>query len=101
MRKPTRRDPSYTPREEIALENAECIVLRIRIFGEWKEKREPAPPGATLLHVLEGIQAQLCHSPDIRGVCLYVGGADPRTGEMMKASVPHEWIPENVRRYLK
>jgi hypothetical protein len=96
-----RRDPTYTPREDIALANADCVILRVRIRGEWHEKEEYPAAGASLLSVLEGIQHQLRHSPDLRGICLYIGGKDPHTGERMKAAVPHEWVPENVRRYIQ
>lgn len=96
-----RRDPSYTPREQIALDHADRIVLRVLIAGEWKEKEERATPGCTLLMTLHRIQTELRHSPDLRGVCLYVGGPDPRTGERMIAAVPHEWVPENVRKALE
>lgn len=95
-----RKEPTYTPREEIALKNADSIVMRVRISGKWKERAVEAPPGSTLLSTLEFIQHQLRHSPDVRGVVLYVGGADPKTGERMIAAVPHDWVPENVRRYL-
>jgi hypothetical protein len=92
-----RKDPTYTPREDVALDNADRIVLRVRIRGEWHEKEEFQTCSLTLLDRLIDIQTQLRHSPDLRGVCLYVGGLDPRTGGRMIASVPHDWVPENVR----
>lgn len=95
-----RKDPTYTPREQIALDNADRVVLRVMIAGEWKEKEEFPSQGLSLLMTLNRLQNELRHSPDLRGVCLYVGGLDPRTGERMIASVPHDWVPENIRRAL-
>ena len=100
LRQRQRRDPAYTSREQIALDHADRIVLRVMINGEWKEKEQFPPIGVSLLTILQLVQRELRHSPDLRGVCLYIGGLDPNTGERMIASVPHEWIPDNVKRKL-
>lgn len=92
------KEPGYTSREQVALDNADRVVTRIRIQGEWKEREWMPAEGQSVRQCLEGIQSQLRHSPDIRGVCLYVSGAHPTTGERMKAAMPSDWVPASLRR---
>ena len=98
LRVKPRKEPGYTSREQIALDNADRVVCRVKIQGEWKEQEFFPAAGQTVRQKLAEVQAALRHTPSVRGVCVYVGGIDPRTGERMIASVPHDWIPASVKR---
>lgn len=95
-RRYVRKEPTYTPREQLALDNADRVVARVLLSGKWAEKDFFPDPGTTVRQCLETVQAQLRHSPSLKGVCLYVGAEV--NGERMIAAMPHDWVPANLKR---
>ena len=43
-----KKDPAYTSREQVALDNADRIVCRVKLMGEWKEKEFFPEAGQTV-----------------------------------------------------
>lgn len=89
------KEPVYTSREQLALDNADRVVMRVFIAGEWKEKEVMAAPH-TVRQCLEAVQKELRHTPTLKGVCLYVGAMV--RDERMIAAMPHDWVPASLKR---
>jgi hypothetical protein len=88
--------PTYTPRDLLAFASADRVVARVWIRGEWKEQEFFPEPGQSVRDRLRVTQEALRHHRDFSKVMLYVAGK--HKGELVKASVRHDHIPEELKR---
>lgn len=88
--------PSYSPRELEVIANADRVVARVYLNGQWKEQEFFPDPGQTVRERLEVTQHALRHHRDFSQICLYLGAEI--NGERATAAVPHDYIPLELKR---
>jgi hypothetical protein len=90
------KGPTYTPRELEALKNARRVVARVHLNGAWKEQVFEPEKLETPRDCLIRVQHALRFHRDFAGIVLYVEG-QMKDGTKMRANVPHNWVPEELR----
>jgi hypothetical protein len=88
--------PTYTPRDLAAFANADRVVCRAWVDGDWKEVEFFPEPGQSVRDRLAITNHALRHHKDFSKVMLYVGGLVD--GILVKASVRHGEVPVELQR---
>jgi len=92
--------PSYHPREVMAIEAADRIILKVRIGGvggEYAEKVIFAQPGKLLRETLAEVQSEVRGNPKLAKVLIYLGAPIGMNDEVMVASVGQHHVPPELR----
>ena len=88
---PGYRAPSYNPREVPVLRSADRVVARVYLRGVWREQEflPEAGEGGSVRAVALRVIAALRHTPDSRGIVLYVEGLGS-DGVRARACIPQD-----------
>ena len=91
-----RKEPVYAQREQEVIDNATCVVLRVKLQDGWHTQEIPPEQGMTVYQALETVQHRLRHHRSLDGCMLYLGARIQ--DELRMAAMPHDWIPASVRK---
>lgn len=88
---PGYRAPSYNPRELPVLRSADRVIARLCVQGKWHEQTFLPEPGEgnSVRAVALRVIAALRHTPDSRGIVLYVEGLGG-DGTRARACIPQD-----------
>lgn len=88
---PGYRAPSYNPRELPVLRSADRVIARLCVRGVWHEQTffPEAGEGNSVRAVALRVIAALRHTPDSRGIVIYVEGF-AREGMRARACIPQD-----------
>lgn len=96
------KEPSYNSRDIKILNNADRMILRLFINGEWRVSTEYPLENENMLTCAERVRSNLIeatrHHYDLSRVALYIGGPIDDTVGMV--SIPRNYIPNQVRDIL-